>query len=41
MRGNCTDGDLPSRVKISEWLMPKPLIFTSDQLSLISGVGTS
>jgi hypothetical protein len=41
IRGKPTLGDLPSRVKISEWLMPKPLTFTNDQPGLGCGVGTS
>ena len=32
--GNVTEGDCPSRVKISEWLTPRPMILTRDQVSL-------
>lgn len=40
IRGNLTVGDKPFRVKISEWLIPKPLTFTRDQPGLTVGVGT-
>lgn len=41
MRGNATDGDFPSRVKISEWLTPAPRTLISDQPGRATGVGTS
>ena len=41
IRGKVTDGEKPLRVKISEWLTPKPRTVINVQPGLTVGVGTS